>query len=60
MSRETTEELMDYAAGLARHYDRDADFREPFVPLEAAKGCHKILDLAGRRCFAGFEVVLDA
>ena len=28
--------------------------------LEVAKGCHKVLDLAGRRGFAGFEVALNA
>ena len=28
--------------------------------LEAAKGCHKVLDLAARRGFAGFKVALNA
>jgi hypothetical protein len=28
--------------------------------LELAKGCHKVLDLAGRRGFAGFEVLFNA
>jgi hypothetical protein len=28
--------------------------------LEVAKSCHKVLDLAGRRGFAGFEVALNA
>jgi hypothetical protein len=30
------------------------------VRLEASKGCHKIIDLAGRRVFTGFEVALNA
>jgi hypothetical protein len=30
------------------------------VRLEASKGCHKVLDLAGRRGFAGFKVALNA
>src|ERR1700750_909286 len=28
--------------------------------LETAKGCHKVIDLAGRRCLTGFEVALNA
>jgi hypothetical protein len=28
--------------------------------LETAKGCQKVVDLAGRRRFTGFEVALDA
>jgi len=28
--------------------------------LETAKGCHKVIDLAGRRSLTGFEVALDA
>src|ERR1700729_3993854 len=28
--------------------------------LETAKGCHKVLDLAGRRGLAGFEVTFNA
>ena len=28
--------------------------------LETAKGCHKVLDLAGRRGSAGFEVAFNA
>ena len=28
--------------------------------LETAKGCHKVLNLTGRRGFAGFEVALNA
>ncbi len=28
--------------------------------LEAAKGCHKIIDFAGRRGFAGFEIAFYA
>jgi hypothetical protein len=30
------------------------------VRLEASKGCHKVLDLAGRRGFAGLKVALNA
>ena len=30
------------------------------VRLETSKGCHKVVDLAGRRGFAGFEVALNA
>ena len=32
----------------------------PIVPLEIAKGCHKVLDLASRRGFTRFEVALNA
>ena len=42
------------------HYRRDAAFRKPIVRLETAKGRHKVLDLASRRGFAGFEVALNA
>ena len=28
--------------------------------LETAKGCHKVIDIAGRRRLTGFEVALDA
>jgi hypothetical protein len=28
--------------------------------LETAKGCHKVIDLAGRRRLTGFEVALNA
>jgi hypothetical protein len=44
----------------SRHYGRDAAFRKPIVRLETAKGRHKVLDLASRRGFAGFEVALNA
>jgi hypothetical protein len=30
------------------------------VRSETVKGCHKVFDLAGRRGFAGFKVVLNA
>ena len=39
---------------------RQADFRGLIVRLEIAKGSHKVLDLARRRGFAGFEVTLNA
>ena len=51
---------MDYAAGFARHYGRDAYFREPIFRLKIARCSHKVFDLAGRRGFAGFEVALNA
>ena len=37
-----------------------ADFTGLIVRLKTAKGRHKVFDLAGRRCFVGFEVALDA
>jgi hypothetical protein len=43
-----------------RQYGRDAAVRKPIVRLETAKGRHKVLDLASRRGFAGFEVALNA
>jgi AcrR family transcriptional regulator len=40
----------------------DAIDAHPWVGsgLETAKGCHEVVDLAGRRGFAGFEVALNA
>jgi hypothetical protein len=46
-------------AAALRYYGRDADFRKPIVRLETAKGRHKVLDLASRRGFAGFEIALN-
>src|SRR5580692_3153280 len=28
--------------------------------LETANGCHKVIDIASRRCLTGFEVALNA
>ena len=50
----------NFLVAASRHYGRDAAFRKPIVRLETAKSRHKVLDLASRRGFAGFEVVLNA
>jgi hypothetical protein len=41
-------------ANAFRRAGRDSSF-----DLETAKGCHKVIDLAGRGGFAGFEVGLN-
>ena len=59
-------------SSLPKSYDRPVDARGEvhggphgsdsmeLLRLEVTKGRHKVFDLAGRRCFAGFEVALDA
>jgi hypothetical protein len=50
------------ARAMARIIVRSEPFSGPLCArgLETAKGCHKVVDFAGRRGFAGFEVALNA
>src|SRR5580658_4757216 len=58
--RRPLKENANVLVATSRHSGCDADFRKPIVRLETAKGRHKVLDLASRRGFAGFEVALNA